>query len=132
MAANKSAGYEALSRNYLDLKEDHGLIWSGQNTATARFGRLEVPLSWYLRSEDSNNLRLVALRFNKDPMPHAIERGMLSLLHLAKPEAAGVGVLNVQYGTLVLATRQDPKTSTYLETRAAKLLSIVEALGLGG
>jgi len=124
VSANKSAGYKVLSRNYLDAKEDHALIWQGRNTVVADISGLQISTAWYLRTDASNQRRIVYLHFGKEPLPRQRERGYLSVLRLAEPDASGVGILNIQPGTLLFETRVNQAEISYLELRAAKFVEI--------
>jgi hypothetical protein len=126
VSPNKSAGYEILSRNYLDLKEDHALIWQGRNAITATIGGLSISTAWYLRTEANNQRRIIFLHFGKEQLPRKKERGLLTLLRLAEPESAGVGILNIQPGTLITATRLDQVEADYLQDRAKKFVELAK------
>ena len=124
VAANKSAGYKTLSQNYLDLKEDHALIWQGRSPVEAEISGLHVATAWYLRTEANNQRRIIFLHFGKEQLPRKKERGLLTILRLARPDSAGVGILNIQSGTLITATRLDDSESLFLKKRAAKFTTI--------
>lgn len=126
VSANKAAGYKVLSENYLDAKEDHALIWQGRNAVVANIPDLEISTAWYLRTEANNQRRIVYLHFGKDPLPRQKERGYLSILRMAEPEAAGVGILNIQPGTLIFATRINQAEITYLQQRAEKFVTLAQ------
>lgn len=128
VSANKQAGYRVLCRNYLDLKEDHALIWQGRNPIEADISGLTITTAWYLRTEANNQRRIIFLHFGKEQLPRKKERGLLTLLMLAEPNSAGVGILNIQPGTLITATRMDHNEADYLHSRAAKFKSIADNL----
>lgn len=128
VAANKKKGFETLAQNYIDLKEDYALIWDGIQRVSASLGGLEVQTSWYLHTDSSNQKRIIFLNFRKESFPTKQEKGLLTLLPLAAPEAAGVGILNIQSGTLILATRPDVQELVFLETRAKRFKLIADAL----
>ena len=56
----------------------------------------------------------------------------MTVLRLAKPESAGVGILNIQPGTLITATRLDVSEADYLHKRAEKFLALAKDLQNGG
>ncbi len=128
VAANKSAGYKLLCQNYLDLKEDHALIWHGKSNVEAQIAGLQVSTAWYLRTEANNQRRIIFLHFGKNQLPMNKERGLLTVLRLAEPNAAGVGILNIQPGTLTVATRIDQNEADYLSKRAAKFIDVTAEL----
>lgn len=128
VSANKSAGYKTLSQNYLDLKEDHGLIWQGRSPVEAEVSGLHVTTAWYLRTEANNQRRIIFLHFGKDPLPRKKERGLLTILRLARPDSAGVGILNVQPNTLIISTRVDDNEIQYLNKRATKFLAYANSM----
>jgi hypothetical protein len=131
VSANKSAGYKVLCKNYLDLKEDHALTWQGRSPIEAEIAGLSISTAWYLRTEANNQRRIVFLHFGKEPMPRNKEKGLLTILRLAKPDSAGVGILNIQPGTLITATRLDQNESDYLHERAAKFINVAKKLQSG-
>ncbi|SMR82242.1 hypothetical protein SAMN04488030_2588 [Aliiroseovarius halocynthiae] len=131
VSANKSAGYEVLSRNYLALKEDHGLIWEGHKRVEAEISDLKISTAWYLRTEASNQRRIICLHFGKEQLPRKKERGLLTVLQMAEPESAGVGILSIQPGTLTAVTRLDHTEAEYLRKRAAKFMAIANDLNTG-
>ena len=59
------------------------------------------------------------------------ERGLLTILRLAEPDAAGVGILNIQPGTLTIATRLDKNEADYLHERAEKFVAVATSLQKG-
>lgn len=126
VSANKSAGYKVLSQNYLDLKEDHAFIWQGRTGINAVISDLSISTAWYLRTEASNQRRVIFLHFGKEQLPRKKERGLLTLLRLAVPDSAGVGILNIQPGTLITATRLDQVEADYLKERAGKLVALTK------
>lgn len=128
VSANKAAGYKVLCQNYLDLKEDHALIWQGRSPVEAEISGLRIATAWYLRTEANNQRRIIFLHFGKEQLPRKKERGLLTVLRLAEPDSAGVGILNIQPGTLITATRMDQSEADYLRTRAAKFLAIAQDL----
>lgn len=128
VTANKSAGYKVLCRNYLDLKEDHALIWHGRSSVEAEIAGLHIATSWYLRTEANNQRRIIFLHFGKNQLPMMKERGLLTVLRLAEPGSAGVGILNIQPGTLTIATRLDQNEADYLHERAEKFVTIAANL----
>lgn len=128
VSSNKSSGYRTLSRNYLALKEDHALVWEGRKPIFASFSDLSITTAWHLRAEASNQRRIIFLHFGKDQLPNKKQQGLLTLLMLAQPEAAGVGILNIQPGTLVTATRLDQSDAEYLKTRAEKFIALSKAV----
>lgn len=132
VAANKSSGYKVLSQNYLDLKEDHALIWQGRNPLEANISGLCITTAWYLRTEANNQTRIIYLHFGKEQLPRNRERGLLTVLRLAKPESAGVGILNIQSGTLITATQLDQGEAEYLRDRATKFVALAKDLKKGG
>ena len=71
-------------------------------------------------------MRIIFLNFGKDPLPHKKEKGLLTLLRLAKPDSAGVGILNIQAGTLITATRLDQSEADFLAKRAKKFVLLAE------
>jgi hypothetical protein len=131
VSANKSAGYKVLCQNYLDLKEDHALIWQGRIPVEADISGLRITTAWYLRTEANNQRRIIFLHFGKEQLPRKKERGLLTTLRLAQPDSAGVGILNIQPGTLITATRLDQNEADYLKTRAEKFLSLAKELQSG-
>lgn len=131
VSANKSAGYKVLCQNYLDLKEDHALIWQGRSPVEADISGLRITTAWYLRTEANNQRRIIFLHFGKEQLPRKKERGLLTILRLAQPNSAGVGILNIQPGTLITATRLDQNEADYLKTRAEKFLSLAKELQSG-
>lgn len=132
VSANKSAGYKILCQNYLDLKEDHALIWQGRSPVEAEISGLHITTAWYLRTEANNQRRIISLHFGKEQLPRKKERGLLTILRLAKPDSAGVGILNIQSGTLITSTRLDQNEADYLHQRAEKFLTITKKLQAGG
>lgn len=132
VSANKSAGYKVLCQNYLDLKEDHALIWQGRSPVEAEISGLRITTAWYLRTEANNQRRIIFLHFGKEQLPRKKERGLLTVLRLAKPDSAGVGILNIQAGTLITATRLDQNEADYLHERAAKFIALAKVLQAGG
>lgn len=128
VSANKSAGYKVLCQNYLDLKEDHALIWQGHSPVEADISGLNITTAWYLRTEANNQRRIIFLHFGKEQLPRKKERGLLTILRLAQPESAGVGILNIQPGTLITATRLDQVEAEYLQERAKKFLVFAKSL----
>lgn len=132
VSANKAAGYKVLSRNYLDLKEDHALTWQGRSPIEVEISGLRITTVWYLRTEANNQRRIIFLHFGKEQMPRKKEKGLLTLLRLAKPESAGVGILNIQPGTLITATRLDQNEANYLQERAAKFVALANDIQSGG
>lgn len=131
VSANKSAGYKVLCQNYLDLKEDHALIWQGRSPVEADISGLRITTAWYLRTEANNQRRIIFLHFGKEQLPRKKERGLLTILRLAQPDSAGVGILNIQPGTMITATRLDQNEADYLKTRAEKFLSLAKELQSG-
>jgi hypothetical protein len=131
VSANKSAGYKVLCQNYLDLKEDHALIWQGRSPVEADISGLRITTAWYLRTEANNQRRIIFLHFGKEQIPRKKERGLLTILRLAQPDSAGVGILNIQPGTLITATRLDQNEADYLKTRAEKFLYLAKELQSG-
>jgi hypothetical protein len=131
VAANKSGGYRSLCKNYIDLKEDYGLIWEGRSSVEAAIGELQIATTWHLRTEENNQKRVIFLHFGKEPFAREKEKGILTVLRLAKPDAAGVGILNIQPGTLVTATRLDANEVTYLAQRAAKFMALAKDIEAG-
>ena len=131
VAKNKTDGYEKLCKNYIDLKEDYGLIWAGRSSVEAKIAELVVTTNWYLRTEENNQKRVIFLHFGKEPFARVKERGILTVLRLGKPDAAGVGILNIQPGTLVTATRIDQKEVKFLEERAAKFAALAKDIKPG-
>ncbi|ATG46088.1 hypothetical protein PhaeoP18_04195 (plasmid) [Phaeobacter piscinae] len=131
VSANKSAGYKVLCQNYLDLKEDHALIWQGRSPVEADISGLRITTAWYLRTEANNQRRIIFLHFGKEQLPRKKERGLLTILRLAQPDSAGVGILNIQPGTLITATRLDQNEADYLKTRAEKFLYLAKELQSG-
>ena len=69
VSANKSAGYKVLCQNYLDLKEDHALIWQGRSPVEADISGLRITTAWYLRTEANNQRRIIFLHFGKEQLP---------------------------------------------------------------
>lgn len=132
VSANKSAGYKVLCQNYLDLKEDHALIWQGRSPVEADISGLRVSTAWYLRTEANNQRRIIFLHFGKDQLPRKKERGLLTVLRMAQPDSAGVGILNIQPGTLITATRLNQTEADYLHERAAKYMEISNSLKSNG
>lgn len=128
VSANKQAGYKVLCKNYVELKEDNALVWQGRSPVEVNIAGLRISTAWYLRTEVSNQNRIVFLHFGKEQLPRKKERGLLAILCMAKPDAAGVGILNIQPGTLITATRLDEIEAAYLEERAHKFMHIVENL----
>ena len=128
VSANKSAGYKVLCENYMNLKEDYALIWQGRSPIEVEISGLRITAAWYLRTEENNQRRIIFLNFGKEPLPRQKERGLLTVLRLAKPDSAGVGILNIQPGTLITATRLDKSEADYLSKRAAKFMAIAEDL----
>lgn len=126
VSANKSAGYKVLCQNYLDLKEDHALIWQGRSPVEADISGLHITTAWYLRTEANNQRRIIFLHFGKEQLPRKKERGLLTILRLAEPDSAGVGILNIQPGTLITATRIDQNEADYLKERAEKFLALAK------
>jgi len=126
VSANKSAGYKVLCQNYLDLKEDHALIWQGRSPVEADISGLRITTAWYLRTEANNQRRIIFLHFGKEQLPRKKERGLLTILRLAEPDSAGVGILNIQPGTLITATRIDQIEADYLKERAEKFLALAK------
>ena len=47
-------------------------------------------------------------------------------------DSAGVGILNIQAGTLITATRLDQSEADYLHERAAKFMELAKAIQAGG
>ena len=131
VSANESAGYKVLCQNYLDLKEDHALIWQGRSPVEADISGLRITTAWYLRTEANNQRRIIFLHFGKEQLPRKKERGLLTILRLAQPDSAGVGILNIQPGTLITATRLDQNEADYLKTRAEKFLYLAKELQSG-
>ena len=131
VSANKSAGYKVLCQNYLDLKEDPALIWQGRSPVEADISGLRITTAWYLRTEANNQRRIIFLHFGKEQLPRKKERGLLTILRLAQPDSAGVGILNIQPGTLITATRLDQNEADYLKTRAEKFLYLAKELQSG-
>lgn len=131
VTANKSAGYKVLCQNYLDLKEDHALTWQGKSAVEAEISGLRVTTSWYLRTEANNQRRIIFLHFGKNQLPMKKERGLLTVLRLAEPDSAGVGILNIQPGTLIISTRIDQNEAEYLNLRAEKFVAIATDLQIG-
>ncbi|SDX72775.1 hypothetical protein SAMN04488041_1159 [Sulfitobacter pontiacus] len=131
VSANKSAGYKVLCQNYLDLKEDHALIWQGRSPVEADISGLRITTAWNLRTEANNQRRIIFLHFGKEQLPRKKERGLLTILRLAQPESAGVGILNIQPGTLITATRLDQNEADYLHERATKFLAFAKDLQAG-
>lgn len=128
VSANKSAGYKVLFENYLELKEDHAFLWHGKSPIQAEFDGLTVTTSWYLRTESNNQQRIIYLNFGKDPLPFKKEKGLRTLLRLAAPDSAGVGILNIQAGTLITANRLDQAEANYLRQRANKFVTLAHSL----
>lgn len=128
VAPNKSSGYRVLCQNYLDLKEDHALIWQGRSPIEANIAGLRVTTAWYLRTEANNQRRIIFLHFGKEQLPRKKERGLLTVLRMAQPDLAGVGILNIQPGTLITATRLNQEEADYLHERAEKFLLIAQDL----
>ncbi|ETD90203.1 hypothetical protein ACTTAL_06450 [Rhodobacter capsulatus] len=131
VSANKSAGYKILCKNYLDLKEDYALIWHGRSPVEAEISGLRITTAWYLRTEENNQRRIIFLHFGKEQLPREKERGLLTVLRLAKPDSAGVGILNIQPGTLVTSTRIDQIEADYLRKRAEKFMAIAKDILAG-
>ena len=117
----KLPGYKVLCQNYLDLKEDHALIWQGRSPVEADISGLRVSTAWYLRTEANNQRRIIFLHFGKDQLPRKKERGLLTVLRMAEPDSAGVGILNIQPGTLITATRLSQTEADYLHERGKKI-----------
>lgn len=132
VSANKSAGYKILCQNYLDLKEDHALIWQGRSPVEAEISGLRITTNWYLRTEANNQRRIIFLHFGKEQMPRKKERGLVTILRLAEADSAGVGILNIQPGTLITATRLDQAEAIYLQERAVKFLALAKVIQEGG
>lgn len=132
VAQNKSAGYKVLCDNYLALKEDHALIWEGRSPLEVEISGLKMNTAWYLRTEANNQQRIVYLHFGKEPMPRNKERGLLTLLQLAKADSAGVGILNIQPGTLIVATRLNQGEAGYLRERAKRFVTLAESIQANG
>jgi hypothetical protein len=128
VAANKSEGYKVLANRYLDMKEDHGLVWDGRQPLLTNLEGLEISTSWYLHTDASNQKRIIFLNFQKNPLPRNHEKGLLTLLRLASPDSAGVGILNIQAATLVITSRADEHEVAYLKLRAQKFVSIASAI----
>lgn len=128
VSANKAGGYKILCQNYLDLKEDHALIWEGRSQIEADISGLNITTAWYLRTEESNRKRIIYLHFGKEQLPRKKEKGVLTVLRLAKPDSAGVGILNIQSGTLITATRLDQSEADYLRERATKFIEIAKVI----
>lgn len=128
VTANKVSGYKILAENYLDLKEDHGLVWDGRQGISIKLDELEITANWYLHTDSSNQKRIVFLNFRKEPLPQKHEKGILNLLRASSPDFAGVGVLNVQAATLILATRLNVKELEFLELRAKTFLKISDSI----
>lgn len=126
VSANKSAGYSILCKNYLELKEDHALIWEGRSPVELEISGLRITTAWYLRTEESNQRRIIFLHFGKEQLPREKERGLLTVLRLAKPDSAGVGILNIQPGTLTTATRLNQSEADYIHRRAEKFIAIAK------
>jgi hypothetical protein len=132
VSANKSAGYKVLCKNYLDLKEDYALIWQGRSPVEADISGLLITTAWYLRTEANNQRRIIFLHFGKEQFPRKKERGLLTVLRLAEPDSAGVGILNIQPGTLITATRLDQNEADYLRERAAKFVVLAKDIQAEG
>lgn len=128
VSKNKAAGYKVLSRNYIDQKEDNALIWEGRHAVEANISGLRIATAWYLRTEENNQTRVIFLHFGKDPFPREKEKGILTVLRMAKPDSAGVGILNIQPSTLVTATRLDAVEADYLTRRAERFVEISSRL----
>lgn len=128
VSANKSAGYKVLCKNYLELKEDYALIWEGRRSVEVEISGLRITTAWYLRTEENNQRRIIFLHFGKEQFPREKERGLLTVLRLAKPDSAGVGILNIQPGTLITATRLDQSEADYLRKRAEKFVAIAKEI----
>ncbi|WP_298858641.1 hypothetical protein [uncultured Sulfitobacter sp.] len=128
VSPNKSAGYKVLCENYLDLKEDHALIWQGRSPVEAIISGLHITTAWYLRTEANNQRRIIFLHFGKEQLPRKKERGLLTILRLAQPDSAGVGILNIQPGTMITSTRLDQNEAGYLQERATKFLALAQKL----
>lgn len=124
VSPNKSAAYKILCENYLSLKEDNALIWQGKIPVEADIKGLCITTSWYLRTEESNQRKIIFLNFGKDQFPMKKERGLLAILRIAKPDAAGVGILNIQPGTLTTATRLNEVEAKYLHDRAQRFAAL--------
>ncbi|WP_010138534.1 hypothetical protein [Oceanicola sp. S124] len=131
VSANKASGYKVLCQNYLDLKEDHALIWQGRSPVEAEISGLHIATAWYLRTEANNQRRIIFLHFGKEQLPRKKERGLLTILRLAKPDSAGVGILNIQPGTLITATRLDQSEADYLHKRAEKFVALAKDINAG-
>ncbi|WP_323032364.1 hypothetical protein [Paracoccus sp. (in: a-proteobacteria)] len=131
VSANKSSGYRTLSKNYLNMKEDYALIWEGRSPIEAVISDLHITTAWYLRTEENNQRRIIFLHFGKDPFSREKERGILTLLRMAKPDSAGVGIMNIQPGTLVTATRLDEKEAGFLRKRAERFTAIAKSIQSG-
>lgn len=128
VSANKSAGYKVLCKNYLDLKEDNALIWQGRSPVEAEISGLSISTAWYLRTEANNQRRIIFLHFGKEQLPRKKERGLLTILRLAEPDSAGLGILNIQPGTLITATRLDQSEADYLHERAKKYIALAKEI----
>jgi hypothetical protein len=126
VSANKSVGYKILCKNYLELKEDYALIWEGRSPVEAEISGLRITTAWYLRTEANNQRRIIFLHFGKEQFPREKERGILTVLRLAKPDSAGVGILNIQPGTLIIASRLDQSEADFLRKRAEKFVAIAK------
>ncbi|MGH2340497.1 hypothetical protein ACRC7T_03325 [Segnochrobactraceae bacterium EtOH-i3] len=127
---NKSIGYQLLAKNYLDLKEDYGLVWEGRVPIEVDISGLVITTAWYLRTEENNQRRIIYLHFGKDSFPREKERGILTVLRLASIDAVGVGILNIQPGTLTMSTRLDEKEAAFLRQRAARFVEISKKIDL--
>lgn len=124
VAANKAAGYKVLSKNYLELKEDYALTWVGRSPIDVNISGLHISTAWYLRTEENNQKRIIFLHFGKEPLAREKERGLLTVLRLAMPSAAGVGILNIQPGTLITSTRINQVEADFLTSRAARFVAL--------
>lgn len=126
VSGNKSAGYKVLCKNYIELKEDYGLVWEGRSPVEALIGGLRITTAWYLRTEESNQRRIIFLHFGKEQFAREKEKGLLTVLRLAKPDSSGVGILNIQPATLITATRLDQSEADYLNERALKFMIVAK------
>lgn len=124
VSANKAAGYKILCSNYVNLKEDYALTWAGRRPVEANISGVCITTAWYLRTEENNQKRIIFLHFGKEQISREKERGLLTVLRMAMPESAGVGILNIQPGTLVTATRLDQSETEYLSERAKKFFDV--------
>lgn len=94
----------------------------------AKLAGLDIHASWYLRTDASKMRRIIYLNLSKGPVSRKHEKGILTLLQLAEPQSAGVGILNVQASTLVVRSRLDHDERNFLEARSAKFIEISESL----